>query len=82
MIGSLRKAVQIKRLETRKKKLVTRRDSLLADLVKGDSASLFRHEYPNTPVLEDVILELDYVHEALAFHGSPVHGHEYSAQAY
>jgi hypothetical protein len=82
MIGTLRRAVQIKRLETRKKKLVSQRDSMMADLEKGDSSTLFRHEYPNTPVLEDVILELDYVDEALAYHAAPSYQAGYGATPY
>lgn len=67
MIGTFRRAFQVRMLETRKRKLELRRDSLLAQFGGDDGeAHLYRHEYPNTPVLEDVFTELDYLEEALA----------------
>ena len=52
-------------LESRRRKLEVRRDSMIEALC-SDGSHLYRHQYPNTPMLEDVCLELDYVVEALA----------------
>jgi hypothetical protein len=66
MLGTIRRAVQVKKLETRKKKLEEQRDLIIASMVNDNGSHLYRHEYPNTPVLEDLFLELEYLEEALA----------------
>lgn len=79
MLKVLRRAVEVRKLETRKKKLEDQRDTMLAQLVGASGDHLYRHEYPNTPVLEDVFMELDYLDEMLANYashaGAAYHGH-------
>lgn len=70
MFGSIHRAFVVRKLESRKKKLQAHRDSIIAAMVNDDGAHLYRHEYPNTPILEDVCLELDYLEEALAGYAS------------
>lgn len=65
MIGTIRRAVRVRRLETRKKKLESRRDTIIASMVDDRGGHKYRHEYPNTPVLEDLFLELEYLEVAL-----------------
>lgn len=76
MIGSMRRAMQIRRLEAKREQLTLRRDSMIAALVEDRGAHRYRHEYVNTPVLEDVCLELDYVQAALAGYGVEAGAHE------
>ena len=66
MLGTVYRAVQVRKLETRKRKLQVRRDAIIQSMVDDSGMHLYRHEYPNTPVLEDVFLELDYLEDALA----------------
>jgi hypothetical protein len=59
------RSLRARRLEARLRKVEARKERILADLMRDDRA-LFRHEYPNTPVLEDLFLETDYLHAELA----------------
>lgn len=72
MLGTFYRAAQVRKLESRKRKLELQRDAIIASMVNDKGTHLYRHEYPDTPVLEDVFLELDYLQDALASYDRPL----------
>jgi hypothetical protein len=65
------RSLRAKMLESRLRKLESHKDRILAELMRDDR-KLFRHEYPNTPVLEDLFLEADYLRAELALCGRAI----------